>query len=127
MDILGAYDQLKGGMEALGVDVPIQDNLIKKPISLPAVVVEPVASLLLAHGYGSQFSGEHQVCVWVIVPVRGTLREAYAALIPYVEKVLATPRFYVGSKGEGEAAVDYGADIIWDTKVVFAKVIGRVA
>jgi len=47
MDILGAYDQLKACLEAQGIDVPIQDNLILKPRTLPAVVIEPVASLLL--------------------------------------------------------------------------------
>jgi len=127
MDIMGAYDQLKAGIEAQGIDVPIQNNLILRPSGLPAVVIEPVASLLTAHGYGSDFTGEHQMCVWVIVPVRGTLREAYETLIPFVEKVLGTPRFYVGPKAESEAAVDYGVDLIWDTKVVFAKVLGRVA
>jgi|ADurb_Met_01_Slu_FD_contig_31_1606620_length_1259_multi_3_in_0_out_0_2 hypothetical protein len=128
MDILGAYDQLKACLEAQGIDVPIQDNLILKPRTLPAVVIEPVASLLLAHGYGSRFAGEHQLCVWVIVPVlSGTLREAYAGLIPYVEKVLATPRFYAVSNSDSETAVEYGVDLIWGSEVVFAKVVGKVA
>lgn len=121
MHIMGAYDQLKAGIEAQGIDVPIQNNLILRPKGLPAIVIEPVASLLKAHGYGSDFTGEHRMCVWVIVPVRGTLREAYETLMPFVEKVLGTPRLFV------EEGVSYGADLIWEKKVVFAKILGRVA
>lgn len=121
MDILAACDYLEQAIVSSGLKLPMSDNLVLKPRSLPCIVIEPEASSLLAHGYGSTFSGENELTIWVIVPIRSSIRAGREELINYLEKVLCVPRLYVS---EG---VKYGIDIIWDEKVVFGRITGKVA
>lgn len=121
MTLFEAQDHLEQEISSRLPELKIQDNLVNKPASFPCVVVEPDASRLVIRGGGSEFSGEQDYVLWVICAFSGSFRSSRQELLDVLDKLLEIPRFFASER------VEYGVDVVWDTRCVLAKLSGRVA
>lgn len=121
MTVFEAQDYLEREVQTLCTDVSLADNLIDKPTAYPCVVVEIEGSRLQSTGGGSVFTGEQLFSLWVLCAASGGIRSAREELMGLVEKLITIPRFFADEK------VEYGNDVAFGTKVVLAKISGKVA
>jgi hypothetical protein len=131
MTLFEAYDHLLDAVAALFTVIPeegepfcslaVMDNLVEKPKSFPCVVVEMESSRLQSFSDGSSLSGEHEFTLWVLCAYQTSFRNSREALVEIAEKLLSIPRFYATEK------LEYGVDVVFDTRCVVAKLSGRVA
>lgn len=121
MTLFEAQDHLEQEIGSRLPDVWLQDNLVNKPGSFPCVVIEPDGSRLMEHGGGCGYTGEQDFMIWVICAFSGTFRQSREAMLEILDSMLDIPRFYANER------VEYGDDVIWDKRVVVAKLSGRVA
>lgn len=121
MTLFEAQDHLEQEIGSRLPETWLQDNLVNKPGSFPCVVIEPDGSRLMEHGGGCGYTGEQDFVIWVICAFEGSFRESRERMIEMLDSMLDIPRFFASER------VDYGVDVVWDTRCVLAKIAGKVA
>jgi len=121
MTLFEAQDHLEHEIGSRLPGIAVQDNLVSKPKSFPCIVIEPDGSRLINDAGGCSYSGEQDFVLWVICAFSVSLRESREAMAEMLDRILETPRFYANDR------VEYGVDLVWDTRCVIAKIQGRVA
>lgn len=121
MTLFEAQDHLEHELSERVPEVNLQDNLVAKPKGFPCIVIEPDGSRLNIDAGGSSYSGEQDFVLWVICAFSGSFRESREQMQSILDRMLEIPRFYANDR------VEYGVDMVWDTRCVLAKIAGRVA
>lgn len=121
MTLYDGQEHLEAEVKALLPGVSVQDNLVDKPSGFPVVVIEVDGSRVAEYGGGSQFTGVHDYVIWVIYEVgKKSIRESRQSVAADAESILGIRRLFCSER------VEYGVDMIWDKRVVFAKISGSV-
>jgi len=120
MNLFEAQSHLEQEVRARCPGVWVQDNLVEKPKSFPCIVVEPEGSRLMAHGGGSAYTGEHDFAIWVICAFTENFHISRRQVANLADNLLEIPRFYAAER------LEYGVDLVWDTRCVLAKIAGKV-
>ena len=121
MNLFHAQAHLEQEVAARCPGIWVQDNLVEKPKRFPCVVIDPDGSRLMAHSEGSEYTGEHEFTLWVICAFTENFSISRRGVTNIVDNLLGIPRFYAAER------VEYGVDVVWDTRCVLARIAGMVA